>query len=189
MDKQELIERIIPIVDAEESQDSDYNTGVFYEFTVANRTVRSRLTPDQIDAIATAWIEDRENAQDEAHYKGAHLALEKVAAHDPRLGEPSDELTTYVMTRIDADGFWWIANEVRRDLTKTKEDTQADVDRAVTEAKYSVIPDLAWCLGKLRGLGHPNDAMEKRYTPYMTIEAQLPPHNPTQLENDSQEQN
>jgi hypothetical protein len=30
-------------------------------------------------------------------------------------------------------------------------------------AKLQAIPDLAWCLGKLRGLGHPNEAMEKRW--------------------------
>lgn len=31
------------------------------------------------------------------------------------------------------------------------------------EAENKLKPDLAWCLGKLRGLGHPNEQMEKRY--------------------------
>ena len=31
------------------------------------------------------------------------------------------------------------------------------------EAKLTPHPDLAWCLGKLRGLGHPNEVMEKRW--------------------------
>lgn len=106
IDKQELIERITTMLRKPDEPFLGY----------------SMIHMPTVEAIATAWIEDREKAQDEAHYKGAHLALEKVAAHDPRFGEPSDELTTYVMTRIDADSFWWIANEVRHALTKTKED-------------------------------------------------------------------
>lgn len=40
--------------------------------------------------------------------------------------------------------------------------TAAQVEEAKSQGKLLVGADLAWCLGKLRGLGHPNEAMERR---------------------------
>lgn len=34
---------------------------------------------------------------------------------------------------------------------------------AEKRAELKPLADLAWCLGKLRGLGHPNEQMEKRW--------------------------
>lgn len=43
------------------------------------------------------------------------------------------------------------------------EDLVRFVEDLEERSKLIVIVDLAWCVGKLRGLGHPNEAIEKRW--------------------------
>lgn len=50
----------------------------------------------------------------------------------------------------------------KRLATDIRRYSHHQTEQAVLEATARIDADLAWCLGKLRGLGHPADAIENR---------------------------
>jgi hypothetical protein len=93
--------------------------------------------------------------------KAVEGSMEKRSAklypplHREELKEQALSIFAYVYASRDDLPFENLYKDVDKLLALFDSQREADQLKAV--------PDLAWCLGKLRGLGHPNEAMEKRW--------------------------